>query len=104
MMVLWCSSFLEGARKEAKELLVKFNARDESRSLVQLISAQKGNKIFTMDDHRMQKSNFPSFIACSFAHLPKFHSRRTFIQFHSSGQQEGHTARLRVKLVLFYTL
>jgi hypothetical protein len=27
------SSFLEGSRKEAKELLPKFNARDESRSL-----------------------------------------------------------------------
>ena len=28
------SSFLDGARKEAKELLAKFNARDESRSLL----------------------------------------------------------------------
>jgi len=28
------SSFLDGARKEAKEPLAKFNARDESRSLL----------------------------------------------------------------------
>jgi len=57
------SSFLEEARKEAKELLAKFNARDECRLLLLLISAQKGNTNSTRAHYRAQKSIFPSFIA-----------------------------------------
>jgi len=37
-------SFLDGARKEAKELLAKFNARDESRSLLPVDGAKRAIK------------------------------------------------------------
>ncbi len=37
-------SFLDGARKEAKELLAKFNARDESRSLLPVDGALRAIK------------------------------------------------------------
>ena len=37
-------SFLDGARKEAKELLAKFNARDESRSLLPVDGANRAIK------------------------------------------------------------
>ena len=38
------SSFLDGARKEAKEPLAKFNARDESRSLMPVDGATRHQK------------------------------------------------------------
>jgi len=38
------SSFLDGARKEAKELLAKFNARDESCSLMPVDGAHRAIK------------------------------------------------------------
>ncbi len=38
------SSFLDGARKEAKEPLAKFNARDESRSLMPVDGASRHQK------------------------------------------------------------
>jgi hypothetical protein len=38
------SSFLDGARKEAKEPLAKFNARDESRSLMPVDGAIRAIK------------------------------------------------------------
>ncbi|MEW6061023.1 MAG: hypothetical protein AB1600_03680 [Bacteroidota bacterium] len=63
------SSFLDGARKEAKELLAKFNARDESRSLL---------PVDFCSDMSGQKSKVPLFIASHSLSPPKFHAHRAF--------------------------
>jgi hypothetical protein len=72
MQKIFSSSFLEGARKEAKELLPKFNARDESRSLTPVDFCIERALFSFNDSHRVQKSKVPSFIAFPFAHPQKF--------------------------------
>jgi hypothetical protein len=97
MQKIFSSSFLEGARKEAKELLAKFNARNESRSLMSVDFCTERALFWFNDSHRVQKSKVPSFIAFPFAHPPKF--RPHTLRFEAAG---GLLIRSIKKFIFIY--